>query len=144
MFAWGAAGSLSAQLRRAARQLDNRIPRLESAAHHAQEDFCGAYARKFDRHIDICMSDAAKFVDAMNEAAIMLDELSQLASDEQKRREIAREWKRKHDEWERSRDGGIIQALKDLDGNEEPKPPDLPEIKPKPRLSETPASGGRE
>lgn len=145
MFAWGPAGALSAQLRRAAHQLDNRIPRLKSAGLHAQEDFRGAYARKFDRHMDICTGDAVKFVAALNEAAEALDQLSQQASEEQQRREIAREWKREHDEWARSReDRGILGVLQDLDGTEEPKPPDLPEIKPHPLLAKTPASGGRE
>jgi hypothetical protein len=143
LFAWGPAASLSAQLRRAARMLDNRIPRLKSAAHHAKEDFRGVYARKFDHHMSICTGDAAKFSAAMEKAAEALDQLSQMATEEQQRREIAREWQRRHEEWERKRGDGLLQTLKDLDGTEEPKPPDLPEIKPHPLLAKAPASGGR-
>lgn len=143
-FAWGPAGSLSAQLRRSARQLDNRVPRLESAAQHAKVDFRGAYARKFDRHMNKCTSDAAKISAALEEAAEMLDQLSKMASEEQERRKVAREWKKKHDEWERNRDGGPLQILKDLDGTEEPKPPDLQEITPHPLVADAPDSGNRE
>jgi hypothetical protein len=47
----GPAAALSAQLRRAARTLDHSVPRLNAAAHHAKQDWNGAYARRFDDHM---------------------------------------------------------------------------------------------
>ena len=144
-FAWGPATALSAQLRRTARMLDNRVPRMTSAAHQAKQDWHGHHARKFDQHMRICTSDAAKFVTALDRAAEMLDELAQLAHEEQHRREIAREWKIKHDEWERNHGGGIGGFVHDtLFGDGEPKPPDLPEIKPHPYVPDRPPAGHRE
>jgi len=143
-FAWGPASEVTAQLRRTARMLDARVPRMRSAAHDAKEDWHGAHARRFDDHMEICTSDAAKFVTALEQAAEMLDQLAQLAREEQNRREIARAWKIEHDEWERNHDGGIGGFLHDtLLGSGEPKPPDLPEIHPQPLVAESPPSAGR-
>jgi uncharacterized protein YukE len=68
-FAWGPAAALSAQLRRAARTLDDSIPRLGAAAHHAKQDWHGAYARRFDDHMRTCTADARRFAAAMEDAA---------------------------------------------------------------------------
>lgn len=142
-FAWGSAAALSGQLRRAARALDGCIPRLGAAAHHAKQDWHGAYARRFDDHMSKCTTDARRFVAAMEHAAETLDELADLAHEEQKRRDIARAWEAKHKEWERHHHG-ILSDVKDLlTGGDEPKPPDLPEITPHPRVADAPASSGR-
>jgi uncharacterized protein YukE len=144
-FAWGPAAALSAQLRRAARTLDDSLPRIGAAALHAKQDWHGAYARRFDDHMTKCTTDARRFAAAMEDAAQTLDELADLAHKEQQRREIARAWKVRHDEWERHH-GGIVNAVKDLvtgDDDPEPKPPDLPEITPHPRVAHAPASSGR-
>jgi uncharacterized protein YukE len=144
-FAWGPATALAAQLRTTAHMLDARVPRMRSAAHHATEDWHGAHRRKFDRHMEICTGDAAKFVTALQEAAEMLDQLAQLAHNEQNRREVARAWKIEHDEWERNHDGGIGGFLHDtLLGSGEPKPPEEPEIHPHPLVAASPPSGERE
>jgi uncharacterized protein YukE len=144
-FAFGPASALAAQLRSTASMLDARVPRMRSAAHHAKQDWHGSYAHTFDRHMRICTGDAAKFVAALERAADMLDQLARLAREEQDRREIARAWKIEHDEWERNHDGGIGGFLHDtLLGSGEPKPPNLPEIKPHPLVAESPPSGGRE
>jgi uncharacterized protein YukE len=144
-FAWGPASALSAQLRRTAQALEQAVPRMHSAADHAKEDWQGAYARKFDRHMQIATGDAAKFVAALDRAAGMLDELAQLAHEEQHRREVARAWKIKHDEWKRHHGGGLGGFVHDsLFGSGEPKPPEQPEIKPHPLVADTPPSGGRE
>jgi uncharacterized protein YukE len=144
-FAWGPAAALSAQLRRAARTLDHAIPRLSAAAHHAKQDWHGAYARRFDDHMRTCTTDARSFAAALEEAAQTLDELADLAHKEQQRREIARAWKVKHDEWEKHHHG-LVSDVVDLlgGGGDEPKPPNLAEITPHPRVAHAPASGGRE
>lgn len=143
-FAWGPAAALSAQLRRAARTLDHSVPRLNAAAHHAKQDWHGAYARRFDDHMSKCTGDARRFVAALEGAAEKLDQLAELAREEQHRREIAREWRIRHDEWERNR----TPVLSDIGdalgiGEDEPKPPNLPEIHPRPLLAEAPPSSGR-
>jgi len=141
-FAWGPAAALSAQLRRAARTLDDSIPRMSAAAHHARHDWHGAYARKFDDHMRKCTTDARRFAAAMEEAADTLDELADLAHKEQKRREVARAWEAKHREWETHHHGWLgIPAF--LAGGDEPKPPDLQEIRPHPRVAHAPSSSGR-
>jgi uncharacterized protein YukE len=144
-FAWGPAAALSAQLRRAARTLDDSIPRLSAAAHHAKQDWHGAYARRFDDHMRKCTTDARRFAAAMEAAAQTLDELADLAHKEQQRREIARAWQTKHEEWERHHHG-VWGDIADLfgGGDPEPQPPDLPEITPHPRVAEAPATSGRE
>jgi uncharacterized protein YukE len=144
-FAWRPAAALSAHLRRAARTLDDSIPRLGAAALHAKQDWHGAYARRFDDHMRTCTTDARRFAAAMENAAQTLDELADLAREEQQRREIARTWKAKHDEWERHRHG-VLSDITDLfgGGDPEPEPPNLPEIRPHPRVAHAPASGGRE
>lgn len=143
-FAFEPARALAAQLRRTASMLDQRVPRMRSAAHHAKQDWHGAYARKFDQHMQICTGDAAKFAIALEHAAEMLDQLAQLAREEQQRREVARAWKIKHDEWKRNHHGGLGGFVHDLFGDGEPKPPETPEIKPHPFVADHPPSGGRE
>lgn len=144
-FPWGLAARLSADFRSAASQLDGQIPRRNALASHAKQDFRGAYSRKFSGHMKICTGDAAKIATALEEAAATLDELAQLAREEQERREIAREWKRKHDEWEKeqSNDGLFENAWDAVAGDDEPKPPDIPEKTPPDKTIEAPATGGR-
>jgi uncharacterized protein YukE len=143
-FAWGAATALSAQLRQAARTLDECVPRLSAAAHHAKQDWHGAYARRFDDHMSTCTRDARRFAAALQEAAKTLDELGDLARREQQRREIARIWKDEHDAWEKHHHG-LLGDIADVftGGGDEPRPPDLREIVPHPRLIHAPAVGGR-
>jgi uncharacterized protein YukE len=109
-FAWGPAKALSAQLRRAARTLDDAIPRLGAAAHHGRQDWHGAYARRFDDHMSTCTTDARRFVAALENAAETLDGLADLAREEQHRRDIARAWQAKHDEWEKHHHGFFGQG----------------------------------
>lgn len=144
-FPWGLATRLSAELRGAASQLDGQIPRRNSMATHAKEDWRGAYSRKFDGHMKICTSDAAKISTALEEAAATLDELAQLAREEQERRDTAQAWKVKHDAWkqEQSNDGLLENAWDGVAGDDEPKMPDLPVKTPPTRTIPSPVSGGR-
>ena len=59
-----------------------------------------------------CTTDARRFMAAMEHAAETLDELADLAHEEQKRRDIARAWEAKHKEWERHHHG-ILSDVKD-------------------------------
>lgn len=144
-FPFALASRLSAEFRRAASDLDAQIPRRNAMATHAKEDWRGTYSRKFDGHMKICTSDAGKIASGLEEAAATLDELAQLAREEQERRDIAQAWKVKHDEWEReqSNDGALENAWDGLAGDDEPKPPDLPVKTPPTRTIPDPTTGGR-
>jgi uncharacterized protein YukE len=144
-FPWALAKQLSAEFRRAAGEIDGQIPRRNSMATHAKEDWRGTYARKFDGHMEICTGDAAKLAAALEKAAATLDELAQLAREEQERRDIAQAWKVEHDAWEReqSNDGLLENAWDGIAGDDEPKPPDLPVKTPPTRTLPNPVRGGR-
>ena len=74
----------------------------------------------------------------------MLSQLANLARKEQDRRDVAMVWQREHEAWEREHvDDDFIDDLGDvLGGSDEPKPPDLPEIKPEPLVAEAPPRCG--
>jgi hypothetical protein len=89
--------------------------------------------------------DARNLAAACRTCATMLEELADRARQEQERREIARAWKTKHDAWEREQaHRNVAEKLGDLlGGDDEPKPPDLPEIRPHPHVPDVPSIGGR-
>lgn len=90
------------------------------------------------------IDDARAIATEMRHCAKRLEQLANLARQEDERRAIAREWKARHEEWERNRQGGFIGFLKDLDGNEEPEPPNEPEIIPQPFVATSPPCGSRD
>lgn len=144
-FAWGEASKLKHEFERAADELEEQLPRRRKLAHHAEDDWRGRYVSVVRRQHMACTLDDAKAIAAeMRRCAKMLEQLANLARQENKRRAIAREWKTRHDEWERNRQGGIMGFVNDLDGNEEPEPPDVPEIVPQPFVSTTPPCGSRD
>ncbi len=145
-FAWDAASRLKHSFIRAADELEAQIPRRSSYAQHAKRDWRGTYAEQFEgEHMPITIGDARKIAAECRRCAQMLEQLSQLAREEQERRELAREWKREHDAWERDQaDDNILDDVVDIvGGDDEPKPPDLPEIKPHPLVAKAPPVGDR-
>lgn len=144
-FAWGEASALKHELKRSAAELERQAGSRRTHADRAKEDWHGRYVSVFERsHMSCTIEDALAIAAELKKCAAMLEELSQLAREENKRRQLARAWKAEHEEWERSRGGGLLQAIKDLDGTEEPKMPRLPEIHPHPLVAEAPPSRGRE
>lgn len=91
-FDWHAAERLVAKFRSAATRLDKQVPRRQSDARTAREEWRGLYAHQFDGHVKICTSDAKAIAGAMRSAALKLEELARLAQEEQDRRVKAREW----------------------------------------------------
>lgn len=143
-FAWGEASKLKHELERAAELLEDQTATRRSQANHAKEDWHGRYVSVFERQHMSCTIDDAKAIAAeMRRCAKMLEQLANLAKQENQRRALAREWQAKHDEWERNRGDGIGQFLKDIDGTEEPKPPNVPEITPQPFVATSPPSRER-
>jgi hypothetical protein len=144
-FAWGAASKLKAEFKRAAEELEDQAGVFASASEQALEDWRGAFARDFRReHMRITRDDARRIAAELQKCATMLSQLANLARKEQDRREVAREWKREHEAWEREQsDDGLGENIMDaLGGDDEPKPPDLPEIKPEPLVATAPLSCG--
>jgi hypothetical protein len=144
-FAWDAASKLKHAFLRTAEALEEQIPRRSSYGHHAKHDWQGRYAKVFDGDMSVTTGDAGRIAAELRHCAQMLGELAQLAREEQHRREIARAWKVKHDAWKADHaDDDLIDDIGDLlGGDDEPKPPDLPEIKPHPRVAEAPPTRDR-
>jgi hypothetical protein len=119
-FAWHAASGLKHSFLRAADELETQIGQRTSYGQEVKRDWRGRYAQEFE-------------------------ELADRARQEQERREIARAWKTKHDAWEREQaHRNLAEKLGDLlGGDDEPKPPDLPEIRPHPHVPDVPSIGGR-
>jgi uncharacterized protein YukE len=122
-FDWGGADALAAKLESTAAEVDGQVPRRNSYAHAAREEWRGLYSRKFAQRMKICTTDAKQLSHSMRDAARMLRKLEQLAREEQERRVKAREWKaRQHD--------GLLGAAEDLGSalgivdKEEPPPVD--------------------
>jgi uncharacterized protein YukE len=113
-FAWDAATALAADLRATAGGLEGQVPRRNSLADTAKEEWRGVYAGKFTGRMSICTSDAGRVASAMRDAAEKLDELAVLAHEEQERRELARAWKVEHDAWQRREDDkGMFESFTD-------------------------------
>jgi uncharacterized protein YukE len=116
-FAWEAATKLSADLRSIAAGLDEQIPRRNTLADAAKQQWRGVYAGKFTDRMTICTTDAHRVAGALRDAADALDELAVLAHEEQDRRELAREWKIEHDAWQRREDDkGMFESFTDTVG----------------------------
>ena len=75
----------------------------------------------------------------------MLGQLADRARQEQERRDVALAWQHEHDAWEREQaDRNLLEKAGDLlGGDDEPKPPDLPEIRPHPLVPDAPSIGAR-
>jgi hypothetical protein len=133
-FDWDAGTKLAADLRALAKLLDEQIPHRNTFAATARTDWKGVYEQQFGEHMRICTGDAGRFARAMEECAHQVDELGRLAHEEQKRRNLAKEWKRKDDEWHHQRDQrsgfavvGDAIAEKGFGADDgEPEPPDPP------------------
>lgn len=96
-FDWAGAERLSAELRSTAAVLDDQIPRRNSIAQSAKSEWRGVFSEQFLDRMKVCTADAGRLADAMRKAATGLDELAQLARDEQNRRDRAQAWKAEND-----------------------------------------------
>lgn len=145
-FAWGEASSLKHSFIRAARELRQQSKRITKYGDDALEEWRGRYAKEFEgEHMAITTGDADKIADECERCAEMLSQLANLAREEDDRRKVARAWKAEHDKWEEDqKNRGFGGWLEDtITGDDEPKPPDLPEIKPQPLVAKSPPVEGR-
>lgn len=93
----------------------------------ARADWTGVYAEVFDENMRVGANDAERLADALDRAALRVDELASLAHEERDRRARVRDWAVAHDAWQRTKDaGGDLAVL----GWDEPKAPCLGEPDP--------------
>lgn len=145
-FDQAAAEQLSARFRASATELRAQLPHRNRLADAAQEEWRGVYEVKFGARMGVCARDFERIADAMDKAAGQVEELARLAREEQDRRTEAREWKVRHDEWQREEDskGLLDQGLDLFRGDGEPKPPELTPNEPPSIPVTAPAPGSRE
>ncbi len=144
-FAWDEADKLEAALESAADRLEAQIGGRARDGERALDDWRGNYAKLFrEQHMHITITDAKAIAAALRKCAAMVRQLRELAEEEKERRRIALEWHNKHEAWERDQaDDDALDNLGDLlGGSDEPKPPDVPEIKPKELVATSPPSCG--
>lgn len=133
-FDWEGAKKLATEFRAMAQLLEDQIQPRNTYATNARKHWKGKFAVEFDGRMTICIGDAKKFMTALRETALKVDELAKLARAEQRRRDLAKEYIKKHDEWKRKRDerNDVMKFLDGLDekvglkDSGEPKPPDPP------------------
>jgi transposase len=149
-FAWDEASKLKQELLQAADELEGQIGARRADGREALEEWRGAYAREFEHeHMATTTGDAQRIAAALRDCAELLHGLANLARKEEERRQALREWQTAHDAWEREQAShdGILGAVKDIGdfftGDDEPKPPDLEPITPKPINVHAPSVGHR-
>lgn len=145
-FAWAEASKLKHEFVRAANLLDAQMAPRKGLADRARSDWRGAYARRFERNdAKIIQTDAARMSAEFTVCAEMLSQLADLARQEKARRAVALKWKADHDAWvEEQRERSAGEKFLDWGlGDDEPKPPQIPEIKPKDYVATAPPPSDR-
>lgn len=136
-FNFGGAAELERELRATSSTLESQLPRRNSYARQAHDEWRGVYSRQFVGRMRICTNDANKLADAMELAANQVKELAERAQREQDRREKAREWKEREDN-----ESGL-NKLGDAIFGEDDKP-DIPPPEPPARFVVEASATGRE
>ena len=134
-FNFAGAAELEREMRTTAGTIDSQVPRRNSYAHEAGEEWRGVYSREFVGRMQICTGDAKRLSAAMELAANQVKELAERAQREQDRREEARAWKERQDH-----ESGF-NKLKDSIFGEDDKPPVAEPEPPKRFVVEASATG---
>lgn len=149
-FNWEAAEALVAQLNARASLLRAQRSRREALANTARTDWRGVYEVKFGARMKICVTDGGRLADAMELAAKQVQELAQLAREEQQRRDVAKQYERDLKAWQERRDSRNpwdvgVDGVTEFFGaeNGKPRPPDGPKSTPV-LTAQAPAPAGRE
>jgi len=145
-FAWAEASRLKHSFVRAAAELEQQAAERAGYAEGARKEWRGRYAREFtNEHMMYTIRDVKAIAQTCRDCASMLEQLAQLAREENERRALARQWKSDHDKWQREQaDDDALDDLGDLlGGDDEPKPPNLPENKPHPLVARSPPVSDR-
>jgi hypothetical protein len=145
-FPFAEAELLVSRLRVAAADVKGQIGRRNALAKHAEVDWKGQFAQRFGMKMHVCIGDAGKIASKLEELAAKIELLIAYVHAEEKRRAKAREWKHKHDDWEKHKDdiGNQITHLGGLLGDGEPKPDVGPPLPPPNFPIELDTCGARE
>lgn len=144
-----AAEALVTQLNARATLLRGQRSRRQALADTAKTDWRGVYEGKFGARMQICLTDAGRLADAMELAAKQVQELAQLAREEQQRRDVAKQYERDLKAWQERRDNrnpletgldGVTEFFGADDGK--PQPPNGPKSTPV-LTAQAPAPAGR-
>lgn len=136
-FNFAGAEELERELRSTAGTLDSQMPRRNTYARAARDEWRGVYSRQFVERMRICTNDGHRLSDAMKLAASQVNELADRAQREQDRRVKAREWKERQD------NEGLLDKGKDFLFGEDDKP-DIPPPDPPARFVVEASCTGRE
>jgi hypothetical protein len=145
-FAFDAASRLKQQFENAADELEGQLGSRRSAADHAKHDWHGRYVSVFEHsHMSCTISDGRGIAAELRRCAAMIHQLSELAKQEKHRRALACAWEVKHQEWQRQQaHRSFADKLWDgIAGDDEPKPPNLPEQRPQPFVATAPPTRER-
>ncbi len=142
-FDWGGADRLIAQFRSAASGLDGQRGSRLSAGEHALVDWKGPHAEEFRGRQSIGDVDAGEIATALRQSATRMEQLRDAAQEEQKRRELAREYMSAKEENDKNESLGnkFMDGVRGEDFKMPPKPPprkDAPLL-----TSPEPATGSR-
>jgi uncharacterized protein YukE len=136
-FNFAGATALERELRATSSTLDAQMPRRNTYAREARDDWRGVYSRQFVGRMRICTNDGHKLAQAMELAADQVKELAERAQREQDRREEARAWKERQD------NESVLNKIGDSLFGEDDKPP-VGEPEPPPRFVVEATATGRE
>ena len=112
-----AAGDLVAAFRATAAELDREVAFRNKIASIAEQDWQGAYAIAFRGRIQQCIADTRMLADSMRHAANEVQRLSELAYEEQNRRDAAAAYFQRQDE------RNVLEKGWDAIFGEDPPPP---------------------
>lgn len=101
-FDWGGADRLIGQFRSTAAVIEAQRGSRRSAGEHALIDWKGPHADEFRSRQSTCDADAGQIAESLRRSATQVEELRVSAEEEQKRRELAREYLRVKEENDRS------------------------------------------
>lgn len=132
-----AADALVARLKAGAGLLRAQKPRRNTLAATARKDWRGVYDGKFAARMTVCLTDAELLAAAMLKAAGEVKKLAKAATEEQERRDVAKQYERDLKEWEERRNNRdpaevVWDAFTEstpFGDNDKPKPPHGPKSK---------------
>jgi uncharacterized protein YukE len=136
-FNFAGAAELERELRSTAGTIDSQLPRRNSYARTARDEWRGVYSQQFVGRMRICTNDGHRLSAAMKLAASQVKELAERAQREQDRREKARAWKEKEDN-----ESGLNKLGDKLFGEDDK--PDIPPPEPPARFVVEASASGRE
>lgn len=124
-FDWSGADRLITQFRAAATTIENQRSGRRAAGDHALVDWQGPHSDQFVQRQATGDADAQEIASSLRRSATQVEELKSAAEEEQKRRELAREYMRAKEENDRNESVGnkIMDGLTGEDFKMPPKPP---------------------